>query len=136
MARHYSTKNFFRQVPNALLARYFADGGLFGDVDFAAMKETKPDELFAAWLDLTEEVRKPMDPEFQDIFELSCEKGFRAIIDEARWQTQTAPDTLTGLLKPCRRFSRGSFPKAPRPFRPWLSSPSGVLYCFWAKPVA
>ncbi len=23
MARHYSTKDFFRQMPNALLARYF-----------------------------------------------------------------------------------------------------------------
>ncbi len=48
------------------------------------MKETKPDELFAAWLYLSEEQRKPMDAECQDIFELSCEKGFRAIIDEAR----------------------------------------------------
>ena len=23
MARHYSTKDFFQQIPNALLARYF-----------------------------------------------------------------------------------------------------------------
>jgi len=37
MARHYSTKNFFRQIPDALLARYFADQGLFGDLDFGAM---------------------------------------------------------------------------------------------------
>ena len=99
MARHYSTKSFFRQMPNALLARYFADRGLFGDLDFAAMKETKPDELFAAWLDLPEEQRKPMDAEFQDIFELSCEKGFRAIIDEARWQMQAVPDVLTGFIE-------------------------------------
>jgi len=27
MARHYSTRSFFRQEPNALLARYFAGGG-------------------------------------------------------------------------------------------------------------
>ena len=52
MARHYSTKDFFRQMPNALLARYFQARGLFGDLDFAAMKETQPDELFAAWLNL------------------------------------------------------------------------------------
>ena len=38
MARHYSTKDFFRQMPNALLARYFQAMGLFGDMDFAAMK--------------------------------------------------------------------------------------------------
>ena len=28
MARHYSTKDFFRQMPNALLARYFQGRGL------------------------------------------------------------------------------------------------------------
>jgi len=99
MARHYSTKNFFRQIPNGLLARYFADRGLFGDLDFEAMKEAKPDVLFDAWLKLPEERRKPMDAEFQDIFELSCEKGFRAIIDEARWQMRANPEALTDFIE-------------------------------------
>ena len=45
MARDYSSKSFFRQMPNALLARYFQGRGLFADVDFAAMKEGKQDEL-------------------------------------------------------------------------------------------
>lgn len=27
MARHYSTRDFFRQMPNALLARYFQGEG-------------------------------------------------------------------------------------------------------------
>ncbi len=97
MARHYSTKDFFRQMPNALLARYFQGRGLFGDLDFTAMKEGKPGELFAAWLYLPEEQRNAMDAEFRDIFEMSCEKGFRAIIDEARWQRD-------GLLTPGRAF--------------------------------
>ena len=30
MARHYSTRDFFRQMPNALLARYFQARGLLG----------------------------------------------------------------------------------------------------------
>jgi hypothetical protein len=30
MARHYSTRDFFRQMPNVLLARYFQGKGLFG----------------------------------------------------------------------------------------------------------
>ena len=47
MARHYSTKDFFRQMPNALLARYFHGREVFGDLDFTAMKETKLDALFA-----------------------------------------------------------------------------------------
>ena len=70
-------------MPNALLARYFQARGLFGDLDFSAMKETQPDELFAAWLHLPDGQRNEMDAEFRDIFDLSCEKGFRAIIDEA-----------------------------------------------------
>ena len=48
MARHYSTKNFFRQIPNALLARYFHKQNLFKDLDFTAMKEGNPATLFEA----------------------------------------------------------------------------------------
>lgn len=48
MARHYSTRDFFRQMPNALLARYFAGHAVFGEFDFAAMSETRHDDLFAA----------------------------------------------------------------------------------------
>ena len=99
MARHYSSKVFFRQMPNALLARYFQGRGLFVDLDFAAMKEGKPDELFAAWLALLDDQRNAMDAEFRDIFEMSCEKGFRAIIDEASWQLQETPDVLTSFVE-------------------------------------
>jgi len=88
MARHYTNKDFFRQMPNAMLARYFQVRELFGDLDFSAMKEGKPDELFAAWLTLTEAQRNAMDAEFRGIFEMSCEKGFRAIIDEAEFQME------------------------------------------------
>ena len=41
MARYYTTKEFFRQMPIALLARYFQGQGLFGDLDFSAMKDGK-----------------------------------------------------------------------------------------------
>ena len=85
MARHYSTKDFFRQMPNALLARYFAGRAVLGELDFAAMSETRHDELFVAWLALPEAQRNTMDAEFCDIFEMSCEKGCRAILDEAQW---------------------------------------------------
>ena len=83
MARHYSTMNFFRQMPNALLARYFQGRQVFAGLDFAAMMETKLDALFAAWLALPDGQRNAMDAEFRGVFEMSCEKGFRAIIDQA-----------------------------------------------------
>jgi hypothetical protein len=84
VARHYSTKDFFRQIPNDLLAQYFRARGLFEDLDFLAMKETQPDELFSAWLPLPDSQRNEMDTEFREIFEMSSEKGFRAIKHEAR----------------------------------------------------
>jgi hypothetical protein len=90
--QQYSTRNFFRQMPNALLARYFNGQELFGDIDFTSMKEGKPEELFKAWLALSSSQRNRMDAEFRDIFEMSCEKGFQAIIDEAKWQMQESPD--------------------------------------------
>jgi len=99
MARHYSTRDFFRQMPNTQLARYFQGRGLFADLDFAAMKEGKPDELFAAWLELPDNQRNIMDAEFQDIFIMSCEKGFRAIIDEASWHFQEIPEDLQSFVE-------------------------------------
>ena len=35
MARHYSTKEFFRQMLNALLARYFQGREVFADLGFS-----------------------------------------------------------------------------------------------------
>ena len=40
-----------------------------------------------------------MDVECAEIFEMSCENGFRAIIDEARWHMQADPDALTGFVE-------------------------------------
>ena len=99
MTQHYSSKAFFRQMPNALLARYFQEQGLFGDMDLTAMKEGNPDELFKAWLTLPDVQRNKMDTEFRDIFEMSCEKGFQAIIDEANWQMRETPDALKTFIE-------------------------------------
>lgn len=56
------------------------------------MKEGKPDDLFKAWLALSTEQCNKMDADFRDIYEMCCEKGFHAIIDESEWQMQDAPD--------------------------------------------
>ncbi|MHB1713235.1 MAG: hypothetical protein ACYCV7_17915 [Acidimicrobiales bacterium] len=98
MTRHYSTREFFRQMPNALLARYFHAHDLFSDFDFAAMKEAQPEKLFEAWLELPDGQRKPMDAEFQSIFEMSCESGCRAILDEAEWHLKSGSQEYTELV--------------------------------------
>lgn len=92
MSRHYSTRDFFRQMPNRLLARYFEARGVLTELDFPAMKETRIDELFAAWLELTEDQRNEMDTDFSEIHALSCEKGWCAIRDEAQWKLRGTPE--------------------------------------------
>ncbi|MDP3663644.1 MAG: hypothetical protein U1D41_05120 [Nitrosomonas sp.] len=73
-------------MPNALLARYFHEQNLFKDLDFTAMKEGNPAALFEAWLLLPDNQRYAMDTVFCEIFEMRCEKGSTAIIDEAGFQ--------------------------------------------------
>jgi hypothetical protein len=98
MARHYSTKDFFRQMPNDLLARYFGARGLFHDLGIGGMKESKPEALFSAWLELPENRRHAMDAEFAEIFEMSCEKGWVAIRDEAQWQMREDSEKLDAFI--------------------------------------
>jgi hypothetical protein len=59
MARHYSTGDFFRQMPNALLARYIQGRGVLDHLNFTTMKDTQPDTLFAAWLELPDDQARP-----------------------------------------------------------------------------
>src|ERR1019366_4394599 len=99
MARHYTTREFFRQMPNGLLARYFQGRGVLADLDFAALKEAQPEDLFTAWLELPDDQRKPMEAEFREIFAMSCEKGFRAILDEAAWHLEAKPQTYAELVE-------------------------------------
>ena len=98
MAQNFSTKDFFRQMPNALLARYFHAKGLMAELDFSAMKEAKPDALFNAWLALPDATRSQVDAELRDIHALCNEKGWLAIADEAQWQLSAEPEKLGNLL--------------------------------------
>lgn len=99
MGRQYSTRDFFRQMPNRLLARYFEARGALAGLDFAAMKETQTDGLFAAWLELPEGQRNAMDAELREIHALSCEKGWCAIRDEAQWQFRQEPEAFTAFME-------------------------------------
>jgi hypothetical protein len=86
-------------MPNRLLARYFAARGVLAQVDFAALKETRTEPLFEAWLKLPEDRRNEMDAELLEISEMSDEKGFRAILDEAEWQLHKKPEEHTQLVE-------------------------------------
>ena len=99
MAWTYSTKRFFRQMSNALLARYFQERGLFATFDFAGMKEGKIELLFEAWLHLPLTQRNPMETEIREIFEMSSEKGWKAILDEASEQLRDKPEVLVAFIE-------------------------------------
>lgn len=99
MGQHYSTRAFFRHMPNRLLGRYFEARGALTELDFAAIKETRIDGLFAAWLELPEDERKKMDADFSEIHALSCEKGWCAIRDEAQWQLGKEPEVFTAFVE-------------------------------------
>jgi hypothetical protein len=47
----------------------FPHPGLFDDLDFSAMKETQPDELFAVWLALPDSQRHKMDAELVPVIQ-------------------------------------------------------------------
>lgn len=83
MTRHYSTRDFFRQMPNALLARYFASRSVLQDFDFSAMRETRIEPLFEAWMAIPEAQRARIEVDLREIGDMSNEKGVKAIIDEA-----------------------------------------------------
>ena len=98
MTRHYSSKDFFRQMPNALLARYFHARGLMTELDFGAMPEGKPEALFEAWAALTDTQRSAAEADFRDITALCDRKGWLAIVDEARWQLEDQPEALQAFI--------------------------------------
>ena len=85
MVQEYQPRRFFRHAPNRLLERYFAKRNALSEVDFAALTETQVEPIYEAWLKLSDDARKEMEQDFQDIDELATEGGSKAILDEARW---------------------------------------------------
>jgi len=97
MARHYSTRDFFRQMPKGLLDRYFAAQKVLAELDFTTMKEGDPQTLFDAWQAVPEDGRRRMEADFGEIAELSDPAGLVAILDEAKFHLQGQPEKLADL---------------------------------------
>lgn len=72
---------------------------MLADVDFEALKEAKPEPLFAAWLQLPQALRNAIDADLLDIHTMSCEKGWCAIRDEAEWQLLDAPEQFEQFVE-------------------------------------
>lgn len=83
MASQYSHLQFFRRLPNALLARYLALHDVALDVDLTNLKETDVEPVLAAFLTLSAEQQAEFEAKFQDVHALACEGGVTALVDEA-----------------------------------------------------
>jgi len=101
MARHYSPKNFLRQAPNALLARYCQEKEILAEVNFASLSETNIGPIYEAWDMLPSETRRMMESDFRNIYALSTENGIRAIIDAAKAQGED----LEPIFRACPKLS-------------------------------
>ena len=77
--RHYTINQFFRQMPNELLARYFYSCSEFKGFDFKSAEDINPQDLLRQWSSLPEDVRTEHEITFREIHSLSCEKGFYAV---------------------------------------------------------
>lgn len=85
MSAKYSTRNFFRNVPNALLFEYFKRQNILQKYDFSHVTENKIDPIFKAWKELSDEQIRKMEIDFQNIYKMGCAGGIKALIDEAGW---------------------------------------------------
>ena len=99
MARQYSHTQFFRQAPNALLARYFQQHHqIIKELAFDKLKEFDIAPIFEAFKTLPEEKQAALEAELQDIDSMACQGGIAALTDEAAfYKDNDFPKTLASI---------------------------------------
>jgi hypothetical protein len=98
MASQYQHRQFFRRVPNELLARYFESRDTDLGVDFGKLKETEVEPVFQAFTTLPEEQQAAMEVDFQDINALANDGGIDALRNEAAfYEDETFPEEISTI---------------------------------------
>lgn len=86
MSRIYSIRDFLRLAPNYMLKQYMNDNNIKHDVDFEKLTATKIEPLFQAITSIEDDhCRKMVDSDFQSIFQMSYEGGFKKILQSANY---------------------------------------------------
>lgn len=85
MASQYSHRQFFRRVPNALLARYFDSRGATLNNVLIELQETDVEPMLEAFLMLPPEQQAELEAELQEVHALASEGGVAALVDEAEF---------------------------------------------------
>jgi hypothetical protein len=98
MVSQYQHRQFFRRVPNALLAGYFETRDIDLGVDFGKLKETEVEPIFQAFTVLPEERQAVMEVDFQDINALASDGGIEALRNEAAfYEDETFPEAISAI---------------------------------------
>jgi len=99
MARQYSPTQFFRRVPNILLARYFQEKhSVLQDIAFDKLRDTDVEPIFQAFTALPDDKQAEIEAECQDIDALACQGGVTALTDEAGFhQDKTFPEAISKI---------------------------------------
>jgi len=98
MAGQYQHRQFFRRVPNALLAKYFETRGVDLGVDFEKLTETDVEPIFQEFAALSEEQKANLEVDFQDINALANDGGIDALRNEAAfYKDATFPEEISSI---------------------------------------
>jgi hypothetical protein len=64
---------------------------------WTSIAETQVEPIYNAWLKLSDDARKEMEQDLQEIDELATEGGSKAILDEARWHGEDLAEQFASL---------------------------------------
>lgn len=84
MADQYSPKQFFRNVSNDYLIKYFSVKGIDFPLDLKGVSEHSVDIMFDSFLKLEDKVQLQVEYDFQCVHALSSDGGILALTDEAK----------------------------------------------------
>jgi hypothetical protein len=78
-------------------ATIFRRRNVLSEVDLGALSETQVEPIYESWLKLSDDTRKEMEQDIQDIDEMATEGGSKAILDEARWHGEDLAEQFASL---------------------------------------
>ena len=79
----FNPRLLLRQVPNALLARFFSRFGGFAKFDWRQLKEVQVEDVFEQWQELPEAERRQVYQTFRRIYSMATPRGTRVLIEAA-----------------------------------------------------
>jgi hypothetical protein len=83
LAGQYSHKQFFRNIGNTYLARYFEHHHIDIDLDLAELTKKDTDSIFVAFSQLNEDMQAKVEADFQNVDALATDGGITALVDES-----------------------------------------------------